>query len=577
MARVPKAIDKRYMKSVLKTIFLWAAAGFSCTVHAQVKPGTRPNIIFILADDLGYMDLNAYATKTLGTPASAQFYETPNINRLAAEGMAFSQAYANPLCSPTRASIITGKYAARMGFMTATAGSASTFYNRGEKAPPGFKEQDALWGDKIDIQQAWINGYTNIALPSGQPQDSGVNETTLAEALQGYTSAFIGKWHLGGHGSEGYQPHDQGFHEIAYLDAGSSPYYKWKNEWNRKQKQFPKMRQAVLMQGRPGDSTGRDYLTDDLTTQAENFLVEQAAAKQKKPFFLYFCEFAVHSPLQAPKTLEDYFANKKTRGWNGQRNATYAAMIKTLDESVGRIMAKLRATGLDENTLVVFMSDNGGIAYDAKSTNGLTTSNAPLKGSKAMVYEGGIRVPLILWQKNQPNKGAWCDVPVHCTDLFPTLLRFAGQKPDVSTIDGRSIKPLLTDPLNKKGAYIRNTFYWHYPLNVKVDNPDDGLSLTPHSAIRKGDYKLIFDWYGRLGLYNIKKDISEKNNLAFKLPAITKQLFADLMVWLDKNVDKKFIPTLNPDFQPEKESRKVPFVNLYAAYKEGKDIIQLAH
>lgn len=174
----------------------------------------KPNVIFILADDLGYMDLGAYAKKVSGVPVISQFYETPNIDKMIKEGTAFTQAYANPLCSPTRASVITGKYASKLGFMTATAGSASTPYNRGEKPEPGFTEQNALWGDKIPYEQALINSYTNIVLPSGQPQDNGVNEVTLAEALKDYNSAFLGKWHLGGHGSEGYQPHDSGMVEI---------------------------------------------------------------------------------------------------------------------------------------------------------------------------------------------------------------------------------------------------------------------------------------------------------------------------------------------------------------------------
>lgn len=565
------------MKVKLKIILLTFSIGAISFVNAQKKLLEKPNIIFVLADDLGYMDVNAYATKTLGVPASKQFYETPNIDKLSSEGITFSQAYANPLCSPTRSSIITGKYAAKLGFMTATAGNASTFYNRGETPPKGFLEQDAMWGDKIDIQQALKNGYTNIALQSGQPQDSGVNETTFAEALHGYTSAFLGKWHLGGHGSEGYQPHDQGFKEIAYYDAGSSPYYNWKKDWDRKDKQFPKMRQSVLMQGTSGKPTGKDYLTDDLTEQAINFLDDQVAAKEKKPFLLYFCEFAVHGPLQAPKNLVDYFDKKRTKGWNGHVNPTYAAVIKTLDESVGKIMAKLKETGLDNNTIVVFMSDNGGVTYDAKTAHGLTTSNAPLKGGKAMMYEGGIRIPLVFWQKNKIASGQWCNVPVHCADIFPTLLQLAGQKTDSFKIDGMSLKPLFTDPLNIHKGYTRNTFYWHYPLNVKVDDIDDGLDLTPQSAIRKGDYKLIFDWYGRLKLYNIKKDISEKTNLAFTKPTITKELFANLINWLDKNVEKKYIPTVNPEYDPTKESRKVPFVNLYKAFKEGKDIFKLAH
>ncbi len=537
----------------------------------------KPNIIFILADDLGYMDLGVYSSKVLGVEANKQFYETPNIDKLAKKGTCFSQAYSCPLCSPTRASLITGKYAARMGFMTATAGNASTFYIRGEKPPIGFTDQNALWGDKIEIQQALINGYTNIALPSGQPQDNGVNETTIAEALVGYNSAFIGKWHLGGHGSEGYQPHNQGFMEIAYFDSGASQFYNWNKQWDRTEKHFPKMRQAELHQGKSGKPNEKEYLTDNLTEHAVNFIGEQATNKDSKPFLLYFCEFAVHSPLQAPKEDIDYFEKKATKGWNGHNNPTYAAMIRKLDESVGRIFNKLKETGLDENTIIVFMADNGGISWDEKSKLGRTTSNFPLKGGKAMLYEGGIRVPLIFWQKGKIKSGQWSDIPVDCNDIFPTFLQFAGQKTDHLKIDGKSLLPLLSDPKNLKKKYTRDTFYWHYPLNVKVNSVEDSLDLTPHSAIRKGDYKLIFDWYGRLKLYNIKEDISEKNNLAFSKAQLTKELFADLIHWLDKNVENKYLPIENPGYNPSKESRNVPFVNLYTSFKSGNDIIKLAH
>lgn len=543
----------------------------------QVRVDKKPNIIFILADDLGYMDLGVYAKKVLGVEVAKQFYETPNIDKMAKQGTCFSQAYSCPLCSPTRASLMTGKYAARMGFMTATAGSASTFYARGEKPPTGFVEQNALWGDKIEIQQALINGYTNIALASGQPQDNGVNETTIAEALIGYNSAFIGKWHLGGHGSEGYQPHNQGFTELAYFDSGGSPSYDWKKVWDRKEKHFPKMRQTELHQGKSGNLTGKDYLTDDLTAQAVEFIDQQAKNKENKPFLLYFCEFAVHTPLQASKTDIDYFDNKSTKGWNGHNNATYAAMIKKLDESIGSIFAKLKETGLDENTILVFMADNGGISWDDKSKLGRTTSNYPLKGGKAMVYEGGIRVPLIFWQKDKIKNGQWCDIPVDCNDIFPTFLQFAGQNTDHLKIDGQSLKPLLGDTKNSKKLYTRDTFYWHYPLNVKVNSVEDSLDLTPHSAIRKGDYKLIFDWYGRLKLYDIKNDISEKNNLAFSKPDVTKELFGNLINWLEKNVEKKYFPSENREYVASEESRKVPFVNLYSNFKAGKDIIKLAH
>lgn len=539
---------------------------------AQTKP-TKPNIVFILADDLGYMDLNYFATRITQTPAGKQFYETPNLNKLAEQGVSFSQAYSCPLCAPTRSSILTGKYASRLGFQTATAGSANTYYVQGVNPPEGFHEQDCYWADNISNPEALRNGNTLIALPSGQPQDKGRDEISIAEALKGYHSAFIGKWHLGGHGSEGYQPKDQGFEELAYFDSGGSPFFNWRKLWDRKEKHFPKMRQDLLVQGKAGADKGIDFLTDDLTERALDYIERQTKSSDGKPFFLYFCEFAVHSPWQAPDSTIQRFSKKATKGWNGHVNPTYAAMIKHLDVSVGRIMQKLEELAIEENTIVVFTSDNGGITIGSGGKHEVITNNAPLTGQKANVYEGGIRVPLIVSYKGKVNGAKWCDIPVDCNDYFPTLLELAGELKPTHAIDGQSIAGLLKDPKNKKKSYTRDTHFWHYPLSVVYKNPADDLPFTPHSAVRKGDYKLIFDWYGRLNLYNIRKDISEKNNLATQMPDKTRELFAELMNYLEKNVEKKYWPTANPEYDPKSEVRKVPYVDLYRIYKSGGDIL----
>lgn len=548
------------------------------SIFAQQKPVKKPNIILILADDLGYTDVGVFAEKITGVPQSKQFYETPNIDKLSAEGISFSQAYACPLCAPTRSSIITGRYASKLGFMTATGSATVTFYAKGITPPKGFSPFDELWADSIPIQQALINGYTKVALPSGQSGDK-TNEVTIAEGLKGYDAAFLGKWHLGGHGVVGYQPKDQGFRELAYFDAGGSPYYNWRPLWNSKTNPYPLSKQKVSARGDAGPETGKDYLTDDLTVQALNYLDERAKSNEDKPFFLDFCEFGVHAPIEAPKDLSDYFDKRTTKGWNGHHNPVYAAMIKKLDESVGKVMEKLKETGLDENTIVVFMSDNGGVTWNTHDPGDTTatTSNSPLKGGKAMVYEGGIRVPLIIWEKGKITQGNWSNVPVDCNDIFPTLMDMASEKYNEALLDGKSLKPLFTDVKNKSKNYNRNTFIWHYPLNVIVKNPLDNQPLTPHSAIREGDYKLIYDWYGRLQLFNIKKDISETKNLAFKKTKITRKLFADLIDWLDKNVEKQYLPTVNPNYIPSREVRKMPFVDLYSAYHKGEDIMKLAH
>lgn len=550
------------------SLFSISALLLSGSLACTQEESSKPNIIFILADDLGYTDVNYFATRATNTPAENQFYETPNLNKLAEQGVSFSQAYSCPLCAPTRSSLLTGKYAHGIGFQTATAGSANTYYAQGIEPPAGFHEQDCYWADRITNPQALRNGHTLIALPSGQPQDNGRDEITIAEALKGYHSAFLGKWHLGGHGSEGYQPYDQGFEELAYFDSGGSPFFNWRKLWDRKEKHFPKMRQKELQQGKAGEDKGIDFLTEDLTERALDYIDRQTKSSDGKPFFLYFCEFAVHSPWQAPDSTIQRFSEKATKGWNGHVNATYAAMVKHLDVSVGRIMQKLKDVGIDENTIVVFMSDNGGITVGSGGNHDVITNNWPLSGQKANVYEGGIRVPLIISYKGKVKSGAWCDIPVDCNDLFPTLLELAGEPKPTHPIDGQSIAGLLKDPENKQKSYTRDTYFWHYPLSVIYRNPADDLPFTPHSAVRKGDYKLIFDWYGRLNLYNIKEDISEKDNLATQMPDKTRELFAELMNYLEGNVEKKYWPTANPDYDPNTEVREEPYSDLYSATKK---------
>ncbi|MEY3898807.1 MAG: hypothetical protein RLZZ214_4329 [Verrucomicrobiota bacterium] len=530
-----------------------------------------PNILFVLADDLGYTDVNAFAEKATGDGKDKMFYETPNIDRLAAGGIAFSQAYAYQLCSPTRASLLTGKNAPCLGVTTATPQTARSFYSLGQAPPAGYLPLDArYWGDAIKTPQALLNGSTLLALPSGRKTDEGRDELTFAEALTGYRSAFIGKWHVGGHGAEGYQPRDQGFEQIAYFDAGGSPFFKWQALWDRKTKNDPEMPQKELLWGKSGEATGEDYLTDNLTTQADRFIRSHHQTQPDQPFLLYFCQLAVHSPIQAKPQDIDYFEKKPTKGWNGHTDATYAAMVRSLDQSVGRLMATLDELKLTDNTLVVFMSDNGGGSYHTKKGDSPTTSNAPVKGGKAMLFEGGIRVPLIFHWPAAIPPGNWSDVPVAASDLFPTLVQAGGIDPETlrakHKIDGRSLVSLFKDPANKDNGYVRDTFIWHYPFNVAPLHPDDGFPLTPHSAIRKGDFKLIFDWNGRLWLHDIKNDPHENQNLAESMPEKTRELFKELNDWLDANVATKYMPALNPDYDPLTDRRARPFVDLRRSF-----------
>ena len=542
----------------------------------------RPNIILILADDFGYMDCNAYAQKTLGTDKSEMYYETPHLDRLAEEGVSFSRAYANQLCSPTRAAILTGKYAGRLGFTTALP-LRNTYYNQGMEPPEGQYLHDVIYHfDQIPIQQAWINGSSNAAIPAGTSHDNGADEISLAEALPDYHSAFIGKWHIGGFGAEGYQPAGQGFEPIAWYDAGGSVYFNWKEEWNnRSTKKFPNMPQDQWMMGDAGEETGKEYLTDDLTDQALSYLDRRASIKDE-PFFLYFCHFAVHGPWQSKPEDSTYFADKNTRGWNDHKYPHYAGMVRGLDNSVGKILEKLEETGLEDNTLVIFMSDNGGWDHRVSVRGDKGTSCAPLRGGKACLSEGGIRVPLVIRWKGKVKSGQWCDVPVDCTDLFPTILQAAGYDLEPYykelDIDGRSLIPLLEDPANQQGGYDHDTRYWHYPFNVGVFSPFDGQYLTPRSAIMEKNFKLILDWHGRLKLYDLENDMKENHNLAAEMPELTLDLYGKLISWLEEEVARQYWPVPNPDYNPGKEVRTdAPFVDLYQAYKEGKDIIDIAH
>jgi len=453
------------------------------------------NFVFILADDMGWRDAVCYGST---------FYETPNIDRLAREGMRFTNAYAAcPVCSPTRASIMAGKYPARM---------ATTDWF-------GAPQPDTAG-------RHWTKDKP--LLPARYNEQMALEETTIAEALKqaGYTTFFAGKWHLGG---DGYLPEDQGFdinkggHRFGSPPGGYfSPY---KN---------PK-----LTNGPAGE-----YLTDRLTDESLAFLDSAG----DKPFLLYLSHHAVHTPLQSKKDLQAKYEAKAARlpvpegprfipegerqARQVQDHATYAGMIQSLDESVGRVMDKLKALRLDKDTAVIFMSDNGGLS----TSEGSPTSNVPLRAGKGWLYEGGIREPMIIKWPGVTRPSSVCDEPVTSTDFYPTMLQMAGLplRPQ-QHLDGLSIVPLL----KQQAAPVREAIYWHYPHYGNQGG-------SPGSAIRAGDWKLIeFFEDGRLELYNLKTDIGEKNNLALSMPEKTAQLHKMLKTWRDE-VGARY-PTRNPN------------------------------
>jgi arylsulfatase A-like enzyme len=452
-----------------------ASLGMAAASPVQAAPSgkPRPNFVFFLIDDMGWMDVGCNGSRC---------YETPNIDRLASQGMRFTNAYAAcPVCSPTRASILTGKYPARLHL---------TDWIPGQTMP-----------------------YEKLRRPDFR-QELPLEEVTIAEALKpaGYATASIGKWHLG---TEPYYPEHQGFDVNfggRHIGQPGSYFYPFKQRPD-----VPKVKD-------------NEYITDRLTDEALKFI----EANKDRPFFLYLPHYAVHTPLEGKEEEVERF-EKKGLPREGQNSAVYAAMIKSVDESVGRVMARLDELGIADNTVVIFMSDNGGLAR--------VTSNAPLRSGKGTLYEGGVREPMIVRWPGVVKPGSVCDTPVISVDFFPTILAMAGVPMTVDNIDGVDLTPLL----HGGTAPAREALYWHYPHY-------HAGGATPGGAIREGDYKLI-DYYGeeRFELYELKADLGEQNDLAEKMPEKARELRRKLHDWLHK-VDAQ-MHTPNPNYDPKKRDR----------------------
>ena len=443
---------------------------------------TQPNIVLFLIDDLGWKDVGCYGS---------EYYKTPNIDRLAAQGVRFTNGYAAcAVCSPTRAAILTGKYPARL-MLT-------------EWLPSG------RWNPKAKLR----SGRFLRALP--------LEEITLAEALRkgGYRTGIVGKWHLGG--EPFFTAKHHGFDvAIAANDHGNPGdyFYPYKGQWS-----IPTTGLKTQWQVLPGGKQG-EYLTDRLTDEAINFIGEE----NDKPFFLYFSHYAVHTPFQAKsKMIKKY---EKTPKAKRQGKPVYAAMVQSVDESVGRVMAALKELKKLENTLMIFTSDNGGFA---KATN-----HAPLRGNKGSYYEGGIRVPFIIHWPGVAKAGHVSDVPVISMDLYPTCLAAAGLPAHPAQHrDGLNLLPLAKG----SGTLKRDALHWHYP------HYNSHPSAVPSSVLRQGDWKLIetFDPEG-VELYHLGRDLSETTNLAAREPAKLSELRRELADWREKVGAERMEP--NPDYQ----------------------------
>lgn len=467
--------------SLRHLVLLLAFMAATILGHARsvtaAAPEKQTNFVFFLVDDLGWADISCFGSK---------FYETPNIDKLRASGMKFTNGYAAcPVCSPTRASIMTGRHPVRVDVTDWIPGSATSRYK--------------------DAKFKHVNDRDNLAL----------KEVTIAEALKehDYQTFFAGKWHLG---DKGHWPTDQGFDiNIGGNSKGSPPggyYAPWKN--------------PTLKSKKPDE-----YVTERLTEESIKFLENR---KKNDPFLLYLSYYNVHTPITPYKKRIDHFTAKAKRLFKDktptvkehegisrmrQDNPQLASMIAAMDDSVGAVLNKLDELKLTDNTVVIFFSDNGGLSTLKRMG---PTSNLPLRSGKGWLYEGGVREPMIVRAPGITKPGSTCDTPVVSMDFFPTMLELAGlpAKPYLHA-DGVSLVPLLKG----SGINTTRTLYWHYPHY-------HGSTWSPGASIREGDWKLIeFYHWDKVELYNLKRDLGEQNDLSLQHPGIKQKLLAKLHAW----------------------------------------------
>jgi arylsulfatase A-like enzyme len=479
-----------YRKSLHWPLLLSIAATLVASSAMAAEQSARPNIVVVLADDLGWSDLGCYG---------ADLHESPHLDRLAADGIRFTSAYAaSSVCTPTRAALMTGKHPARLG-MTVWAEAAVD--------PPKNAKKKLL--------------------PPPAEHNLSHDETTIAAHLQlaGYMTALVGKWHLG---DAQHYPETHGFDVNIGGTLWGAPQtffypYRGRGRFGKEFRYVPH-----LEFGKEGE-----YLTDRLTDEALA-VIDRAG---DKPFFLYLAHHAPHTPIEAkPADVADF--EPRVSAEMRHRNATYAAMVRSLDESVGRIRQRLDERGLAERTLFIFTSDNGGYTGKDNARGIPVTNNAPLRSGKGALYEGGIRVPLLI---DGPGNSAVCsgsDEPVVTTDLFFTILSAAGLTPPEGVPqDGISLTPLLTDPGRKLG---REALYFHYPHYYET--------TSPVSAVRAGDWKLLEYFEDQhVELYNLKDDLSEQHDLAQDQPELAERLRRQLHEWRASIGARE--PATNPDFK----------------------------
>ncbi len=473
-----KSISRRdFLKTCAAGAVVAAGSRALGAASESDTPARRPNILLIYIDDLGWKDVGYMGSL---------YYETPNVDRLASQGIVLHSAYANaPSCAPSRACMLSGQYGPRHGVYTV--GSA-------ERGPEHLRR----------------------LIPTPNTRQLRSDIVTMAEALKacGYRTGHIGKWHLGNDPELG--PHAQGFDvNIAGSISGMPRSY------------FSPYNMPHLEDGPEGE-----YLTDRLTEEACRFMEESGDG----PFFLYLPHYAVHVPLQAKQRLIEKYAAKEPDG--AHNNPTYAAMIESMDHGVGRLMSKLDELSIADNTLLVFFSDNGGQLG--------ITAQRPLRAGKGYLYEGGIRVPMIVRWPSVVRRGQSTWTPVIGTDLYPTFLDAAGgSRPAGHLLDGVSLLPLLS---GESKELPRDALFWHFPCYLPGGG--DSFRITPSSVVRKGDWKLTEHFEdGRLELYNLSDDLGESQDLAADMTEKARDLKLLLDAW-HRDTGARIPTQPNPAYNP---------------------------
>lgn len=489
----------------------WLLVLFVCVLQSQLFADSPPNVVLFLVDDMGWMDSEPYGSK---------YYRTPSMSRLASESMRFTDAYAVPLCSPTRASILSGQYSARHGVTSASG-----------HLPPN-REGDGYSAGKPNQQYLYPESRNYLA-----PEI-----VTIAEVLNsnGYRTGHFGKWHLGVRPE--HWPENQGFETTWHCapDPGPPSYF---SPYGVVSEGLAAGRRKVgdITDGAPGE-----YITDRLTDEAIAFL----KADDERPFFLNLWQYGVHGPWGHKQDYtEDFARQNDPRGEQG--NPIMASMLRSVDESLGRILETLDELKLRENTLFIFYSDNGGNTHsntsgDAKGNtpadwtkwagNRPPTNNSPLREGKGRIYEGGQRVPLMIRWPGRILPGTTSGEIVGAIDLYPTILEATGSNaPEAQIIDGVSLLPVLTE----SASLSRKAYFTWFP------------HLIPAVSVRRGDWKLIRrfephrDYPETLELYNLKEDLEERNNLAKSQPEMTSELNALIDEFIVHT--GTLIPIPNPD------------------------------